>query len=45
VYADEVNIFAENEHTIKKVTEALLVGSTENGLEVKADKTKYMVMP
>jgi hypothetical protein len=31
-------------HTIKKNTEALLVISAEIGLEVKADKTKYMVM-
>ena len=30
-------------HTIKK-TEAFLVASKEIGLEVSADKTKYMVM-
>ena len=31
-------------HTIKKHTEALVVASKESGLEVNADKTKYMVM-
>jgi hypothetical protein len=30
--------------TVKKNTEALLVGSKEIGVEVNADKTKYMVM-
>jgi hypothetical protein len=31
-------------HTIKKNTESLVVASKEIGLEVNADKTKYMVM-
>ena len=31
-------------HTVKKQAEALLVGSKESGLEVNADKTKYMIM-
>ena len=31
-------------HTIKKNTEALVVASKETGLEVNANKTKYMVM-
>jgi hypothetical protein len=31
-------------HTMKKNTEALIVGSEETGLDVKADTTKYMVM-
>jgi len=31
-------------HVIKENTKALVVASTENGLEVNADKTKYMVM-
>ena len=30
--------------TVKKNTEALVVASEESGLEVNADKTKYMVM-
>jgi UDP-galactopyranose mutase len=31
-------------HTIKKNAETLVVASKETGLEVNADKTKYMVM-
>jgi len=31
-------------HTIERNTGALAVGSKQNGLEVKTDKTKYMVM-
>ena len=44
VYADDFNILGGSAHTIKKNAEALLVGSKEIGLEVNADKTKYMVM-
>ena len=42
VYAD-VNIMGRSVHTKKKNTEALVVAS-KIGLEVNADKTKYMVM-
>jgi hypothetical protein len=31
-------------HAIKKNTEALVVASKEIGLEVNAEKTKYMIM-
>jgi hypothetical protein len=44
VYADDVNILGGSEHTVKENGDALLVASKENGLEVNADKTKYMVM-
>jgi len=44
VYADDVNVWGGRVHTVKKNTEALAVASMENGLEVNADKTKYMVM-
>jgi hypothetical protein len=44
VYGDDVNILDRNIHTIKKNAEALVVASKEIGLEVNADKTKYMVM-
>ena len=44
IYADDVNIFLGSVHTKKKNTEALVVASKESGLEVNADKTKYMVM-
>ena len=43
VYAD-VNILGGSIHTIKEKTETLVVTSKEIGLEVNADKTKYMVM-
>ena len=45
VYADNVTIWGGSVHTIKENAEALIVASKENGLEVNADKTKYMVMP
>jgi hypothetical protein len=45
VYLDEVNILGDGSvHTTKKNTEALVVARKETGLEVNADKTKYMVM-
>ena len=44
VYADYVNIPGRSIHTAKKITEALLVAGKEIGLEVNADKTKYIVM-
>jgi len=44
VYADVVYILVGSVHTIKKNTETLVVDSKETGLEVNADRTKYMVM-
>ena len=43
-YADDVNILGGSVHTVKENAEALVVASKEIGLEVNADKTKYMVM-
>jgi hypothetical protein len=43
VYADD-NILGGHVYTIKKNAEVLVVASKEIGLEVNADKTKYMVM-
>jgi hypothetical protein len=45
-FADDVsNIYIWQKFTsYKENTEALLVASKENGLEVNADKTKCMVM-
>ena len=42
-YADDVNTLGGSVHTVKKNAEALVVATEENGLEVNADKTKYMV--
>ena len=44
VYAGDVNILGGSVHTVKENSEALIVASKETGLEVIADKTKYMVM-
>jgi len=44
VYSDDVNILGGSIHAVEKNTSALLVISKEIGLEVNADKTKYMVM-
>jgi len=44
VYADDVNILGGSVYTIKENSEALVAATREIGLEVIADKTKYMVM-
>jgi len=44
VYADDVNILCGSIHSITKNTETLVVSSKETGLQVNADKTKYMVV-
>jgi len=44
IYADDVNILEGSVYTIKKNTDALVIGGKEIGLEVNADKTKYMVI-
>ena len=43
-YADGVNILGGSIHTVKENAEALVVATKGIGLEVNADKTKYMVM-
>jgi hypothetical protein len=44
VYADYVNMLGGGIHTVGKNREALLIASKEIGLEVNAEKTKYMTM-
>jgi hypothetical protein len=44
VYADDVNILGGSIHSIKKNAEDLMIASKKIGLEVNAEKTKYMVM-
>jgi len=43
-HANDANTLGRSVHTIKKNKEALVIASKEIGLEVNADKTKYMVM-
>jgi hypothetical protein len=42
--ADDVNVLGRSVHAVKKNTESLVAATKEIGLEVNADKTKYMVM-
>ena len=44
VYADDVNILGGSVHTVKENAEALVVANREIGLEVNADKTKFMIV-
>jgi len=44
VKADYVNFLGGSAHTVKENAEALLVASKEIGIEVNADKSKYLVM-
>ena len=39
-----VNILGGSVHTVKENAEALVVATKETGLEVNADKTKYMII-
>ena len=43
-YADNANILGGSVHTVKENAEALVVAAKETGLEVNADKTKYIIM-
>ena len=44
VYVDDFKICVGSVHTIKENAKTLIVASEEIGLEINADKTKYMVM-
>ena len=43
-YADDVNILGGSVHTVKKNAETFVAATKEIGLEVNADKAKYMIM-
>jgi hypothetical protein len=44
VYADDVNFLGDSVNTKKENTETLLESSRDIGLEINAEKTKYMIM-
>jgi hypothetical protein len=44
VYADDVNLLDNSIKTIKETTETLLEASRDIGLEINAEKTKYIIM-
>jgi hypothetical protein len=44
VYADDVNLLGDSIHTIKENKETLSEASKDIGLEINAEKTKYMIM-
>ena len=43
LYADDISILEGSVHTVEKRAENLIFASKEIGLEVNADKTRYMV--
>jgi hypothetical protein len=43
-YADDVNLLGDNIDTTKKNTDTLIDASKKVGLEIKAEKTKYMLL-
>jgi uncharacterized protein (UPF0335 family) len=43
-YADEVNLLGDNRDTIKKNMQTVIDASKEVGLDMKVEKTKYMLL-
>jgi hypothetical protein len=43
VYADDINLLDDSTNIIKDSTETLLDASRNIGLEINAEKTKYMI--
>jgi hypothetical protein len=44
IYADDVNLLGDSVNTIKENSETLLEASRDIGLEINAEKAKYMIM-
>jgi hypothetical protein len=44
VCAEDVNMSGGSVHTVKKIAKALVVATKEIGIEVKAEKTTYVIM-
>jgi hypothetical protein len=44
VYADDINLLDDSVNTIKENSGTFLEASRDLGLEINADKTKYMIM-
>jgi hypothetical protein len=44
VYADDVNLLGDSVNTVKENSETLLETSSDVGLEINSEKTKYMIM-
>jgi hypothetical protein len=44
VYADDVNLLGDSINTIKENSKSFLETSRDIGLEINAEKTKYMIM-
>jgi hypothetical protein len=44
VYAGDVNLLCDSVNSVKENSETLLEASRDVGLEINAEKTKYMIM-